>query len=169
MSVTLRRATRDDLLAVGALHQRSRVAAYSSFLPPESLAEPTAEAMGSYWVERWGWERDDHLMTVAERDATLVGFSYVGPDDEGDPETGLLHAIHLAPAERGRGVGRHLMVDALATMRARGWRRGVLWVLAQNTHARRFYERGGWAPTGQEREDVIGSAVTRQLRYARLL
>ncbi|SCG74300.1 L-amino acid N-acyltransferase YncA [Micromonospora echinaurantiaca] len=169
MSVTLRRATRDDLLAVGALHQRSRVAAYSSFLPPASLAEPTPEAMGSYWVERWTWERDDHLMTVAERDGTLVGFSYVGPDDEGDPETGLLHAIHLAPAERGRGVGRELMVDALTTMRERGWRRAALWVLAGNSHARRFYERGGWAPTGQEREDLIGSAVTIQLRYARPL
>ncbi|MDO3701138.1 GNAT family N-acetyltransferase [Micromonospora sp. C28SCA-DRY-2] len=169
MSVTLRPATEADLMPVGALHQRSRVAAYSSFLPPESLAEPTAEAMGSYWVERWGWERDDHLMTVAERDGALVGFSYVGPDDEGDPETGLLHAIHLAPAERGRGVGRELMVDALATMRSRGWSRAVLWVLAENAPARRFYERGGWAPTGAERADLIGSAVTTQLRYARPL
>ncbi|MFI7522744.1 GNAT family N-acetyltransferase [Micromonospora globbae] len=169
MTVTLRRATADDLLAVGALHQRSRVAAYSSFLPAGSLAEPTPDAMGRYWVERWGWERDDHLMTVAERDGDLLGFSYVGPDDEGDPSTGLLNAIHLEPAERGRGVGRELMIDALATMRDRGWRQGALWVLAQNSPARRFYERGGWTPTATERIDLIGSAPVTQLRYVRPL
>ncbi|MEU8296739.1 GNAT family N-acetyltransferase [Micromonospora sp. NPDC048909] len=169
MIVTLRQATADDLLAVGALHQHSRVATYSSFLPPEALAEPTPEAMGRYWAERWLWERDDHLLTVAERDGTLVGFSYVGPDDEGDPATGLLNAIHLDPAERGRGVGRELMIDALDTMRSRGWSRAVLWVLAQNDSARRFYERGGWTPTGAKRDDLIGPAVTTQLRYARPL
>ncbi|MEV4712435.1 GNAT family N-acetyltransferase [Micromonospora sp. NPDC049374] len=169
MTVTLRPATADDLMAVGRLHQRSRVAAYSSFLPPEALADPTPEAMGEYWVLRWTWERADHRMTVAERDGTLAGFSYLGPDDEGDPATGLLNAIHLAPAERGRGIGRALMIDALDAMRARGCHRAVLWVLRDNGHARRFYERGGWHPTGQKRDDTIGTTRTPQLRYTRPL
>ncbi|SCF36248.1 Ribosomal protein S18 acetylase RimI [Micromonospora viridifaciens] len=167
MTVTLRRAEPDDLMAVGALHQRSRVAAYSSFLPPESLAEPTPEAMGRYWVERWQWERADHRMTVAERDDALVGFSYLGPDDAADPATGLLNAIHLEPDERGRGTGRALMVDALTAMRARGWTRAALWVLERNAPARRFYERGGWTATGVRRDDRIGPSSVPQLRYAR--
>ncbi|MFF0367214.1 MULTISPECIES: GNAT family N-acetyltransferase [unclassified Micromonospora] len=169
MTVTLRPATGDDLMGVGALHQRSRVAAYSSFLPAEALADPTPEAMGRYWTERWSWERDTHQLTVAERAGTLVGFSYLGPDDEDDPATGLLNAIHLDPAEQGRGTGRALMVDALDAMRAGGWRRAVLWVLRDNAHARAFYERGGWTPTGAEREEYIGSAPTPQLRYTRPL
>jgi GNAT superfamily N-acetyltransferase len=166
MTITLRPGGSDDLMAVGALHQRSRVAAYSSFLPPQALAEPSAPALGRYWTERWKYERDTHRMTVAERDGRLIGFTYVGPDDEDDPATGLLCAIHLEPAERGRGVGRTLMIDALAAMRARGWRRAVLWVLRQNASARAFYERGGWWPTGAERDEVIGTAVTTQVRYA---
>jgi GNAT superfamily N-acetyltransferase len=169
VTITLRHATSDDLMAVGGLHQRSRVAAYSSFLPPEALAEPTAEAMGRYWAERWTWERDSHLLTVAERNGRLVGFSYLGPDDEDDPSTGLLNAIHLEPNERGRGTGRALMVNALAAMRARGWRRAALWVLRENTAARGFYERGGWTPTGVERDEFIGPAITPQLRYERPL
>nr|WP_204341913.1 GNAT family N-acetyltransferase [Micromonospora terminaliae] len=156
-------------MAVGALHQRSRVAAYASFLPPEALADPTPEAMGRYWTERVTWEGADHRMTVAERDGRLVGFSYLGPDDEGDPATGLLNAIHLEPAERGRGTGRALMVDALDAMRARGWSRAVLWVLRDNAAARRFYERGGWTTTGGQRDDLIGTVVVPQLRYARSL
>ncbi|MER7458291.1 GNAT family N-acetyltransferase [Micromonospora sp. NPDC126480] len=167
MTVTLRIATAGDLMAVGRLHQRSRVAAYSSFLPPDALADPTPEAMGRYWSERWSWERDTHTLTVAERDGALAGFSYVGPDDAGDPATGLLYALHLEPAERGRGVGRELMIHALDGMRERGWRRAVLWVLRENAPARRFYERGGWTPTGVERDDMIGTVRTPQLRYTR--
>lgn len=167
MTVSLRPATTADLMAVGALHQRSRVAAYSSFLPGEALAEPTPEELGRYWVERVGWEAEDHRMMLAERDGTLVGFSYLGPDDAGDPDTGLLNAIHLEPAERGRGTGRMLMVDALDAIRAHGWSRAVLWVLRENAAARRFYERGGWAPTGKQRDDRIGVVLVPQLRYAR--
>ncbi|KUJ48362.1 GNAT family N-acetyltransferase [Micromonospora maris] len=167
MTVTLRAATADDIAAVGRLHQRSRVAAYSSILPPEALADPTPEAMAEYWTLRWSYEQADHRMTVAERDGTLVGFSYLGPDDEDDPDTGLLNAIHLEPAERGRGVGRALMIDALAAMGRRGWRRAVLWVLRDNAHARRFYERGGWRRTGLERDETVGPFPVRQLRYTR--
>jgi GNAT superfamily N-acetyltransferase len=184
VTLTLRHAVADDLMAVGSLHQRSRVAAYSSFLPPEALAVPTAEAMGCYWVQRWSYERDDHLMTVAERDGRLVGFSYVGPDDvngpddvdgPGDvdgrvaPSAAMLRALHLEPAEQGRGTGRTMMLDALHTMRSWGFTRAVLWVLGGNDHARRFYERGGWTPDGQERDEHVGRVVTRQLRYARAI
>ncbi|MFU8849610.1 GNAT family N-acetyltransferase [Micromonospora sp. SL1-18] len=167
MTVTLRPATEADLMAVGALHQRSRVAAYGSFLPLEALAEPTPEAMGRYWVERWAWERDDHRMTVADRDGRVVGFSYLGPDDAGDPATGLLNAIHLEPGERGRGTGRALMIDSLAAMRSRGWAHAALWVLRDNAPARHFYERGGWSATGEQRDEHISTALVPQLRYAR--
>ncbi len=87
VTVTLRAATAEDLMAVGALHQRSRVAAYSSILPPEALADPTPEAMGEYWLARWSYERADHRMTLAERDGTVVGFSYLGPGRRARPGT----------------------------------------------------------------------------------
>ncbi|BCL15736.1 GNAT family N-acetyltransferase [Micromonospora sagamiensis] len=172
MTLTLRHAVADDLMAVGSLHQRSRVAAYSPFLPPEALAAPTPEGMGLYWVERWSYERDDHLMTVAERDGRLVGFTYVGPDElDGvvDPQAAMLRAIHLEPTEQGRGTGRTLMRDALRTMRSWERSRATLWVLRDNAHARRFYERGGWAPDGRERDERFGPVVTAQVRYARPL
>lgn len=165
--MTIRPADEGDLTAVGVLHHRSRVAAYSGFVPAGELQAVPAESMAAYWIERWRYERDDHFLTVATDADKVVGFTYVGPTEE--PDTGILHAIHVDPAAQGRGVGRALMATALDRLVASGWRRAVLWVLARNAHARGFYERGGWSPDGGERDDFIGHALVHQLRYARLL
>ncbi|WP_407951957.1 GNAT family N-acetyltransferase [Plantactinospora sonchi] len=170
--ITLRPAAAEDLPVIGALHQSSRASAYRHIIPADALASVSAEMMGHYWTERWSYERDTHLLTVAERNGRLAGFTYLGPHDPEEspsagPNVGELYAIHLDPAEQGRGVGRALMVDALAKLHARGWTRAVLWVLTDNHHAREFYLRGGWRPDGAEREGDIGTVLTRQLRYAR--
>ncbi|MEH1123438.1 GNAT family N-acetyltransferase [Micromonospora sp. CPCC 206061] len=163
MTVVIRAGAEDDLTAVGELHFRSRLAAYSRFVPHDALTAMPPSAMVDYWVERWRYERGDHQLTVAEADGAVVGFTYLGPDEE--PDTGILNAIHVDPDLVGSGVGRVLMRDALAKLSAGGWRRAVLWVLTANTRARRFYERGGWAPDGVEREDHIGTAPVRHMRY----
>lgn len=157
-------------MTVGALHHRSRVAAYSGFLPADDLARPTPRALGRYWEQRWLYERADHRLTVVEHGRRVIGFSYVGPDEPGeDPKIGLLNAIHLDPRWLGRGVGRQLMIDALATLVDLGYARARLWVLRDNAVARRFYERGGWSCDGVERTDMIGTILTPQLRYSREL
>ncbi|MCW6008408.1 GNAT family N-acetyltransferase [Micromonospora sp. CPCC 205371] len=167
MTVVIRAGAEDDLAAIGELHFRSRVAAYSGFVPVDDLTAMPAGAMVDYWVERWRYEQGDHQLTVAELGGVVVGFTYIGPDAE--PDTGILNAIHVDPDRVGSGVGRVLMRDALAKLAASGWRRAVLWVLTGNARARRFYERGGWVPDGVEREDHIGTALVRHMRYSRPL
>jgi GNAT superfamily N-acetyltransferase len=167
VTTILRPVTQADLPTVGALHIRSRRAAYRHILPADALAAPGEEAMGDYWTQRWTYERGTHRLTVAERDDRVVGFTYLGPDPDQDGPVGLLCAIHVEPDEVGRGTGRLLMVDALDATRRRGWLRAVLWVLRDNTRARRFYEHGGWAADGTERDETIGGTLTRQLRYTR--
>lgn len=167
MAFTIRPAGERDLTAVGTLHYRSRAAAYSGFLPAAALEAAPPSSMAEYWTERWRYERDTHQLTVAIEDGEVVGFTYLGPDEE--PGTGILQAIHVAPEAQGRGVGAALMAHALERLAAGGWHRAVLWVLADNAHARGFYERGGWAPDGVRREDFIGPARVHQVRYARPL
>jgi GNAT superfamily N-acetyltransferase len=164
MSVHLRPVADDDLRAVGALHFHSRATAYADILSPEALDHGTPEALGEWWAERWKWERETHRLTVALDGDTLAGFSYLGPtEQDGVAE---LYAIHADPAYVGSGVGRALMLDALPAL-ARLGDRAVLWVLEANTRARRFYERGGWAPDGVTRIGAIGGQPVAQLRYGR--
>jgi ribosomal protein S18 acetylase RimI-like enzyme len=76
--------------------------------------------------------------------------------DGGDPltadgragRTGEVYALYVVPAWWSAGAGRALMDSALASLRASGYSRAVLWVLAANTRARRFYDRAGFAPDG---------------------
>ena len=161
-AVVLRTGEEFDLMGIGALHYRSRAAAYAHFLPPEALNFGSAEALGEWWSERWKWEREDHRLTVAVRGDRLVGFTYLGPDEE--PGAMLLSAIHVDPEYVGGGVGKLLMLDALEHLGDRA----VLWVLADNDRARRFYERGGWDFDGTTRDEKMGGVATHQLRYRRL-
>ena len=159
----LRTANEDDLAEVGALHYRSRAAAYAHFLSPATLTFGGGGALGEWWTERWRWERDTHRMTVAVDDDLLVGFAYVGPGEE--PGTTELNAIHVDPVYVGTGVGRLLMRDALRHLDGRA----VLWVLEGNERARRFYERGGWAFDGTVRDVPWADEMTKQLRYTMLI
>ncbi|MFC0526278.1 GNAT family N-acetyltransferase [Phytohabitans kaempferiae] len=164
MGFTIRSAGERDLTAVGTLHYQSRAAAYSGFIPREALTAMPVSSSIDYWTERWRYERETHQLTVAAEGDGVVGFTYLGPDEE--PGTGILQAIHVSPQVQGQGVGGALMADALEKLAAAGWHHAVLWVLEQNAHARGFYERGGWRPDGARREDYIGPALVHQIRYA---
>jgi len=161
MTAHLRPGADPDLAAVGALHYRSRAAAYAEILSPAALAFGSPAVLGEWWAERWKWERETHRLTVAADAGEVVGFSYVGPSfDEGVRE---LYAIHVDPAFVGSGVGKLLMLDALPHLGDQA----VLWVLEGNARARRFYERGGWFADGTSRDEAMGGEPTHQLRYSR--
>ncbi|MEV6343525.1 GNAT family N-acetyltransferase [Actinoplanes sp. NPDC051851] len=164
MNVRLRLASEADQNDVGVLHHRSRAAAYAHLLPADAFTSRGHEALGEWWAERFRWERETHRMTLAEDDGELVGFTYVGPSEtEGAVE---LYAIHVAPERVGTGVGRTLMIDALAGLAEAGGDRAVLWVLEDNVVARTFYENGGWVPDGGSRVGPINGRSLPQLRYA---
>jgi GNAT superfamily N-acetyltransferase len=159
-TVVLRTVDEFDLMEVGSLHYRSRAAAYAGFLPPAALNFGSPRALGEWWSERWKWERDDHRMTVAVDGERVVGFSYLGPDE--DPGVRLLSAIHVHPDYVGTGVGKLLMRDAHEHLGDRA----VLWVLEGNDRARRFYERGGWVFDGTTRDETMSGVLTHMLRYS---
>jgi ribosomal protein S18 acetylase RimI-like enzyme len=64
-----------------------------------------------------------------------------------------LYAIYLDQAVVGRGIGRALLAQALADLRRRGYQSAMLWVLATNARARRFYEAAGWRADGVTRTE----------------
>jgi len=60
-----------------------------------------------------------------------------------------LFAMWVAPASRGKGIGRALVGAVVQWARSRGYRRVLLDVADENAHAVRLYERCGFVPTGE--------------------
>jgi GNAT superfamily N-acetyltransferase len=81
-------------------------------------------------------------------------------------EVGELYALYLLPAWWSAGVGRALMVSVLDALRGDRYRRVVLWVLADNARARRFYEREGFTVDGGT-NILTGLGGVLEVRYAR--
>ncbi len=74
------------------------------------------------------------------------------------------------------GLGRVLIGEARRLLAERGHADALLWVLAGNSRAERFYRADGWRPDGSRRQEEIGAgwgpdsgAVVDEVRYRRSL
>ena len=122
-------------------------------------ASPTA----AHWTERQylqavtGRESQQRLVLVAEG-APPVSASR----DSGSSLAGFLVARHIglewelenivvAPAARGKGLGRHLLAALVAAAHEAGSQLVFLEVRESNTAARKLYESSGFQQTGRRK------------------
>lgn len=146
---TIRRYTPDDLPTLkamaGALH--AIVRDFAPELPPP---DAMLEDYFAYVLDRV--ETSSGTIFVAEEaDGRLVGhcvlYGRIPPDRDEDPTPySFIAELYVAPAGQGGGVGRALMSAAEAYARALGSPRIELGVVTDNSPARAFYERLGYAP-----------------------
>ena len=142
-------------------------------MPAELLAKVTAEQRTAFWERALQAERGDRQrIAVADVDGTAVGFVWTGPcrdteDTQDLVDSGELYAINVAPRYWGSGVGTALLKTAHESLAAQGFSHAVLWVVAGNVRARRFYDRAAWAFDGVTRDDELGGFLIPEVRYGR--
>jgi putative acetyltransferase len=155
-------------VSVGAAGPGSQASAAPSPLL-RRRADADWPAMLDLWVEAWratypdidfdarrGWLTQQVATLEAQGAATLCLFMGEPPALAGfvviDPKTGWLDQICVGPAFKGDGCGAQLMAAACAI--APGVIR--LDVNADNDHAIRFYERGGFVQVGRGANTLSG-------------
>jgi ribosomal protein S18 acetylase RimI-like enzyme len=167
MDVTCRPMVAGDFEAVCELHVRAWQAAYRGIVPQDFLdaMDPAERARRT----RGGDLAGQH---VAEAGGEIVGWLALGPyrfEDDGPdapgPGFGEVMAIYARPDAVGTGVGRALMAYGLAELDRAGLRPVLLWVLADNARARRFYEKAGFHADGATHDYEIGGATLPEVRY----
>ena len=89
------------------------------------------------------------VMLVAAAGGAVVGQVWV--DLARKPGVGVLWALRVREAWRGRGIGRRLVAAGEAAAAAAGARQTELAVEPANTRARALYERLGYRRIGRER------------------
>ncbi|WP_373297042.1 GNAT family N-acetyltransferase [Streptomyces brasiliensis] len=111
--------------------------------------------------------RDGVVNLVAERDGEIVGWAAHGPYRDDDVRTGdaELYALYVDTAQLGSGVGRALLEKSVRQCFPHP--RMFLWVLKENTRARRFYERAGFRADGMEEPFEAGGVDVPELRYVK--
>src|SRR5205085_1031471 len=93
----------------------------------------------------------------------VAGFANGGPNREGAAGyEGELYAIYVLKEHVGRGMGRALALAVARRLERLGMRSMVLWVLEENTPARRFYESLG-GQLGGERDLEIGGLTLKEV------
>ncbi|HET7855393.1 MAG TPA: GNAT family N-acetyltransferase [Gaiellaceae bacterium] len=136
----LRTARADESRLLAELQERASFAALAHIFPPERYPYPRNAVL-----ERWTdvLAAADTEVTVAEVDGTPVGVASVRPD--------WLDGLYVVPEHWGTGAAVVLRDWGLDTVHSLGSKRCHLWVLEENTRARRFYERRGWRENGTTR------------------
>lgn len=192
--IEIRPGSAADAPAITRVRGESWQAAYEGIIAAPDIARATAA--GGAAADPPPYRRT--LVAEAGEDPAVVGYASFGPERAvapvsrspraaaGDwpprrvpgPESltaagraglvGELYALYVTPAWWSAGAGRALMERVLTSLRAESYRRAVLWVLADNARARRFYERAGFAPDGAS-NTLAGLGGVLEVRYCREL
>lgn len=165
----LRTAQLGDAAAIARLHIASWRAAYTAALPAEYLAALDEGERAEQWRVRLNGAGTAVLL--AERERTLLGFCAHGPAlDESLTSTWEIYSLHVQPELRSRGIGSLLFSEAQACARRAVASALVLWVVANNTAARRFYEGKGMQADGAAKtRELAPGVVLHEVHYRQTL
>ena len=136
----LRPARAEDAEGAFQVQRAASLAALAHIYPPDRYPFPD-DAIRERWKEAISDTSGDVI--VAQRADRIVGVAAA--------KEGWLDGLYVVPAEWGTGVAARLHDEAMRSLADAGATRARLWVLEDNTRARRFYERRGWRLDGSER------------------
>jgi GNAT superfamily N-acetyltransferase len=165
----LRYAEPEDALEVARVHVRAWQVGYRHLLAHDYLARLRPEDR----ARRYDFSHtdDDRPVTVvAVHDGAICGFATTAPARDGDVlDHGELCALYVDPDWWGRGVGGALLCEARRRLATLGYQHAVLWHLAGNERAERFYRADGWVPDGAVRAALVWDVTIDEIRYRRSL
>jgi ribosomal protein S18 acetylase RimI-like enzyme len=167
--MSVREAQPQDAAEVAEIHVRSWQVAYRGLFPDDYLDGLRAEDRMARHT--FGDVRPDGPTTlVAVVDAAIRGFVTTGPSrDEDAADAGEVYALYADPQYWGWGIGRSLIAQARSQLSRQGLATAVLWILAGNERAQRFYRADGWQFDGHRRQEYVWGALADEVRFRRCL
>ena len=141
------------------MHVDTWRAAYGGIVPEAHLDGLSYEESERLWREVI--EAGEGCVFVAENDRGVYGFASGRPRERSSRDLaeyeGELMTLYVLPSHQGTGAGK-LLVGAVARYLAgRGVPSMLLWVLAENRSARRFYESLGGTLVAEDGFELAGA------------
>lgn len=160
-------ASSEDCRGIAEVHVESWQHAYKGILREENLASLSVTEHEAMWRRRVQEQQPSHLL-VARDAGQVVGFVAFGKsrEDDAHEDQAEIWAIYVRPPFWSTGAGRSLWLAASQQICAKGFNVVILWVLASNARAMRFYERAGFVADAQSRRQLeIGGSMLEGVRY----
>jgi ribosomal protein S18 acetylase RimI-like enzyme len=159
----VRRATLDDAEAIARVHVATWRTAYRNALPPDFLASLNE----AHYTDRWNrviGEGTDRVFVVEEPEG-IVGFASGGRERAGESGyAGELYSLYVLQGAERRGHGRELVRAVAGALRDMKLADMLVWVLGENTPARRFYERLGGVYV-RSQQITVGATTLEEVSY----
>jgi ribosomal protein S18 acetylase RimI-like enzyme len=159
----VRSADVSDAAAIARVHVASWRSTYRGLLPDDFLASLDEAA----YTERWGriLAEPTSRVYVAADGPDVVGFASGGRERAGESGyEGELYAIYVLRETQRRGHGRRLVQAVVTGLRELDLEDMIVWVLRDNSGARKFYERLGGAYV-RAQPITIGSTLLQEVSY----
>lgn len=150
----------DSRTAVSRVYEKSWKYAYRGIIPQDYL--------DSIPEGRWAANLDHpdrHTLLCVDGGEIVGTSSFCRSRWEQYDGWGEVVSIYLLPDHMGKGLGILLMERTVLELRKLGYKNIFLWVLAENTRARAFYERFGFRRTEDLQTGSIGGRDLREIRY----
>jgi len=157
MRVTIRQATVEDAAIISFIGVTSWQAAYRGIVPDSYLDSLSVEQRKKHLAKNLSVS-DNHfaIAQIDDQDAGMICF-YPSQNEKVTESTWEVEALYILPQYWNKGIGHTLMRYAFECMKDQKITFCELWVLAENTRARKFYKCLGFTYTGIEKNISIGS------------
>ncbi len=164
MDYIIRKATIDDAYALAKILSESWACAYKRIIPADELArqcdlsnnvsrfrEMLEAPRGEFYIALDGNTPCGEFMFCRSRDKDLQSYAEI---------------VSIYTLERywGSGLGCAMMKTALNKIREFNFSNVLLWVFKENTRARKFYEKFGFALDGTEKNSHFTNKAV-EVRY----
>lgn len=159
--VVVREARRGDAAGIARVYVDTWRNAYDGILPVGFLDKLSVSTQAKSWQRVI---RSGDVVLVAETDGQVVGFASGGREMERDEFfRGEIYTLYVHPTAQRRGIGAELLVEMLRALHTLA--PVIVWVLAANENAQRFYEELGGVPVRRGIAKV-GGAELDKIAYA---
>lgn len=158
------KATVDDVEAISRIYALSWKTAYKGIVPQAFLDA----IQDDRWVRKFRRDLGDGTLSaliVSDGDTPAGCAAFGRSRDDKLPDWGEVVSIYLHPDYYGKGYGEKLLNETMRALEEQEFVYIYLWVLRENHHARRFYERNGFVFNGDECSVNIMDKALIDLRY----
>ncbi len=160
----IRYANINDSKILGDIHSQSWKMAYKKIIPDLILDNMSAEKREKYFYKALSEKLEEDVLIFKQNNP--VGFMTLGKcrDEDYDSSWGEICGIYLLPTYWNQGIGTELIKWGINELKNKAFTKISLWVLEENTNARKFYEKIGFQHDGIIKVLNIGKELN-EYRY----